>query len=271
MTQADKAMSPAAGDLYAKFEKGTGTPIVFLNSLAADHSMWNDVAKRLQGRTMLRYDARGHGRSAVYTVDCTAEDLGHDLLALMDAKGIDRAVLCGLSLGGSTAMWIAGAAPDRVAGLVLANTATSFPPASMWEDRAAKAREEGMRGIADATIGRWLTETFRNAAHSKTQEVLDMIVATPPEGYAACCMALAGLDVSDALAAYDGPALVIAGRHDQSTPLARAKEMKTLCPQADIVELDAAHLSSVETPSEFATCLDGFMRLVETRETARAG
>jgi 3-oxoadipate enol-lactonase len=104
-----------------------GLPVLFMNSVAADHSMW-DAVRRLMSRRSVAYDARGHGGSDVTPGTVTVTDLARDALAVMDATGLDRAVICGLSLGGMTAMKLAALAPDRVAGLVLANTASSRGP-----------------------------------------------------------------------------------------------------------------------------------------------
>lgn len=261
MSDATTRLVGLAGDrdFLVSRSAGEGMPVVFLNSLAADHRMWGGVRRRLSSQT-LAYDARGHGASEVVPGGCTVEDLAGDAFALMDAEGLDRAVLCGLSLGGTTAMRMAAEAPDRVAGLVLANTAVSFPPPSMWEERAEKARGGHYQDLVQPTLERWLTEDFRNANPETAEAVRDMIAATPAEGYATCCEALAQGDESASLRGYEGPVLIVAGEHDQSTPLARAEEMKTLNPNAEIVTLDAAHLSSVEAEADFAAALSEFVR-----------
>jgi 3-oxoadipate enol-lactonase len=247
---------------------GSGVPVVFLNSLAADMSMWSDVHAKLAPRPSLRFDARGHGGSDIVPGDCLVADLARDVLVLMDANGIDRAVLCGLSLGGVIAMWLAENEPSRVAGLVLANTAVSFPPAQMWRDRAISARFEGMDSIVAPTLQRWLTDDFRMKYPDTEAAVKEMIAVTPGEGYAACCAALASAEYSEALSSYVGPVLLLAGEHDQSTPVARAEEMKALCYSAELVVLDAAHLSSIEAPDAFASHLDRFLAQVDQQVIA---
>ena len=97
-------------------------PLLFLNSVAADHRMWDRVRDLLPNPTVA-YDARGHGASSTVPGDATVGDFGRDALAVMDSLGLERAVLCGLSLGGIAAMWVAAQAPERVAALILANTA----------------------------------------------------------------------------------------------------------------------------------------------------
>lgn len=253
--------------LHRQRREGDGLPVVFLNSLAADLGMWDEVLAGLPGRAALTWDMRGHGRSPMTresgAPEVSAQDLANDVLDLMQAEGIDRAVLCGLSLGGLVAMAAAEIAPDRVAGLVLANTAVEFPPASMWQDRRRTALDEGMAGLAEATLTRWLTERFRASHPERSAQILRMIAATSPEGYAACCAALAGGDGKAALRDFVGPVLVVAGAHDVSTPVARAQEIADLAQAAELVTLDAAHLSSVEAGEAFASHLDAFLWRVE--------
>lgn len=243
---------------------GDGPPVLFLNSLAADLTMWDGVRNRMARKTVA-FDARGHGRSPAPTGDCTVEDLARDALAVMDSSGLDRAILCGLSLGGATAMAMAAMAPARVAGLILANTAVTFPPPAMWEDRAATARAGNFASLVAPTLARWLTETFQAAHPDATEAVRAMIAGTSPGGYAACCAALSTADLRSALASYGGPVLLLAGAHDLSTPVARAEEMRDIRPGAHMTVLDAAHLSSVEAEVDFADRLGQFISELEER------
>ena len=258
MTEGRVAL-PAGHSLFlSQSVAGDGPPVLFLNSLAADRTMWSGVRAALANRSVA-YDARGHGDSDIVPGDATVADLAADALAVMDASGLDRAVLCGLSLGGLTAMHVAGTAPDRVAGLVLANTAPNFPPESMWRDRMAQARDTGFAAMVQPTLERWLTADFRARDAETATAVREMLERMPPEGYAAACAALATGDETAHLQGWQGPTLLIAGAHDQSTPVARHEEMKALAPQAEMVVLDAAHVSAIERPAEFAAALARFI------------
>lgn len=240
---------------------GSEIPVLFLNSLAADLTMWNDVRGRLGARTVA-FDARGHGRSDVVPGEADLDGFADDAVAVMDATGMDRAVLCGLSLGGLTAMSLAGRMPDRVLGLVLANTAVSFPPAQMWRERADMARNGSFPQLVQPTLERWLTPGFREAQPTIAAQVRRMIASTPAEGYAAACAVLERGDARKALAAFSGPVLAIAGQHDQSTPVARAEEIVGIAQSGELLALDAAHLTAVERAEEFAVALQGFLERV---------
>jgi 3-oxoadipate enol-lactonase len=247
-----------------------GLPVLLLNSLAADCSMWHGVRTGLRRRS-IAFDMRGHGASDILPGSATLADLAADAFAVMDAVGLDRAVLCGLSLGGLTAMEMAAQAPGRVAGLVLANTAVTFPPSTMWLERAATARAGGWPDLVQPTLERWLTPGFRQVQPTTARRVRSMLETLPPEGYAAACSALVTGDGTAALQGYDGPVQLIAGMHDASTPVARAQQMQMLAPQAELVVLDAAHVSAIEQAEEFAAVLERFAAAQEKKESGSAG
>ena len=135
-------------------------------SLGTAAAMWEpQVAALAEHLRVIRYDHRGHGASPVPPGPYEIEDLGRDVLALLDRLGIERASVGGVSLGGMVAMWLGANAPDRVERLVLCCTSAHLPPASAWAERAAAVREAGTTEVvADAVVARWLTPAFA-AAH----------------------------------------------------------------------------------------------------------
>lgn len=238
--------------------------IVFSNSLAASYEMWDEIEYRLAPHACLvRYDTRGHGRSDAPEDGYTIETLGQDVLAVLDKFEISRAIICGVSLGGLTAMWLGIHAPDRVSGLILANTAANFPPEKMWRDRAATARSSGVGSFVQPSLERWVTSGYRDKHVSRVDELAAMIAGTSPAGYAGCCEVLAATNVLPDLSRISCPVRVIAGQHDPSTPPARAEEVDAAIPQADLVTLDAAHISCVEAPDAFAEAVRDFLTLIK--------
>ena len=148
----------------------------------------------------------------------TIETLAADLAGLLDALGIGRAHVVGLSLGGMTAQAFAAAYPARVHGLVLMATSAYLP--SGWQERAAKVLADGMGSIADAVMTRWFTPAFHASAEAAA--LRERFVANPAEGYAACCLAIGAMDLRPSNAAIDAPTLIIAGAEDPATPVAMA-------------------------------------------------
>ena len=136
--------------------------LVLSNSLGATMEMWDPQADALAERfRLVRYDQRGHGGSETPPGPYSIEDMGRDVLGLLDHLGVDRAHVAGLSLGGMAAMWLGFNAPERVDRLVLLCTSPLMGPAQMWADRAVTVREQGTQAIVDATLERWFTEDYR--------------------------------------------------------------------------------------------------------------
>src|SRR5690349_1030893 len=110
--------------------------LLLSNSLGSTHELWAPQVEGLGSRfRLIRYDTRGHGSSSVPAGPYSIEMLGLDALAVLDAAGVSRAHVCGLSLGGLTAMWLGVHASSRVATLILANTAARIRDAQFWQER----------------------------------------------------------------------------------------------------------------------------------------
>ncbi|HTH98924.1 MAG TPA: alpha/beta fold hydrolase [Stellaceae bacterium] len=234
--------------------------ILFSHSLAADSGMWDELRQRLAPHArLILADTRGHGRSSAPAAPYTLDRLGLDAVAVLDALGIDRAVICGLSLGGLVGQWLGIYRPERIAGLALANTASSFPPPSLWQDRAKQVLASGLPPFVAPTLGRWLTERFQAANPARTAEIAATIAATSRQGYAGCCTVLADSDLSPSLSAIACPTIVLAGWHDPSTTPAQAATLTSAISGAKLIELDAAHLSAVEAPEAFAQAIISFL------------
>ena len=224
--------------------------VVLSNSLGTTLEMWEPQAAVLaRGRRVLRYDMRGHGRSPVPETPYSMADLGADLVGLLDRHGIERASLCGVSLGGMVSMWVAAHAPERVDRLVLCSTSAIMGPPESWTERAALVRSEGMAAVADAVVARWFTPAFTAARPDVVAAIRAQLAATPPEGYAGCCEAIKDMDQRPDLPSITAPTLVIAAEGDPSTPPAHARTIAGLIPGSRLEVLDrGAHLVSVEEP-----------------------
>ncbi|SFW91396.1 3-oxoadipate enol-lactonase [Amycolatopsis australiensis] len=232
-----------------------GPVVVFAGSLGSDLRMWEPQVAPLAGRgyRVVRYDTRGHGASPVPPAPYTLDDLGADFVALLDDLGVERAHLVGLSLGGMTGMWLGVHAPERIESLVLCCTSAKLGPPSMWAERARKVRAEGTASVAEAGVGRWLTEPYAKSHPDVAEFLRAMIAAVPAEGYAACCEVIERMDQLDTLPKISAPTLVIAGADDPSTPPAgHADLIADGIPGARLeVVANAAHLGNYEQPAEF--------------------
>jgi 3-oxoadipate enol-lactonase len=223
--------------------------------------MWDEQAAAL-GRSfrVVRYDTRGHGRSGPPAGPASLEQLGRDLLALLDHQGIARAHLCGLSLGGLTAQWLAIHHPERVGRLILANTAARIGTAEGWAARIAAVSAGGMAAVSEAVIGRFFSPAFRAAAPVAVARYAAMLEATDPAGYRACCAALRDADLRPTVDRITAPTLIIAGGLDAATTPAQADELHAAIPASRLVQIaGAAHLSNVEAPDRFSRAVAGFL------------
>ncbi|MFV2017026.1 3-oxoadipate enol-lactonase [Micromonospora sp. LOL_023] len=228
----------------------SGAPVVLLaNSLGSTRKMWDPQVPALTdaGLRVLRFDTRGHGRSPVPVGPYTIDDLGADVLALLDRLDLARVHVVGLSLGGMLGMWLAGHAAARVDRLVLCCTSALLGPPQAWAERAALVRAEGTGAVADAVAARWFTPGFAARQPAIVAAAREMIAATPPEGYAGCCAAIGRLDLTGVLRSIAAPTLVIAGADDPATPPAHGAAIAVGIPGATLrVVNDAAHLINVE-------------------------
>ncbi|HVB32973.1 MAG TPA: 3-oxoadipate enol-lactonase [Patescibacteria group bacterium] len=226
--------------------------VIFSNSLGTDFSMWDGQAAALEGRfRVLRYDTRGHGQTSVPAGPYSIEQLGGDVVGLLDSLGLERAYFCGLSQGGMIGMWLGLHAAGRFARLVLANTGARIGTVEMWNTRIDRMRREGLPAASAAIAERWLSADFRARSPRVVQEVRRMFERTPIEGYVACCEALRDADFRPSVSSIRLPTLVIAGTRDPAIPAADGRFLAAQIPGARYAELDTAHLSNLEAPEPF--------------------
>ena len=236
--------------------------LVFVNSLGTDLHMWDPQIESLARHfRVIRYDCRGHGDSDVPDHPATIERLGADLLALLDHLRVGRAHLCGLSLGGLTALWVAAHHPARVDRAVFANTAARLGTTESWDERMRAVRAGGMAAIRDTVVARFLGAPFRAAHPDVASRIGDMVEGTPASGYLAACAALRDADLRDVVRCIRAPSLIVAGELDQSASVSQSKELHAAIAGSELVVLaGAAHLTNVEQAEEFTRVLSRFLR-----------
>jgi 3-oxoadipate enol-lactonase len=241
--------------LHHRFDGPEDAPVLVMgSSLGTTHGMWDDQVPALAERfRLLRYDTRGHGGSPAPPGPYSMDELGRDVLALLDRLELERVSYCGLSIGGMIGMWVASEAPSRFDRLVLCCTVPHFPPRELWDERASTVRAQGMEPLVDATIERWLTPAVRAERPEAEEHLRAMFLSTPPEGYAGCCEAIRDMDLRDRLSGIAAPTLVIAGSEDPSTPPDRVREVAAAVRGAEFRVLEgAAHIANMARPEAFS-------------------
>jgi 3-oxoadipate enol-lactonase len=126
-------------------------------------------------------------------------------------------------------------------------------------NRIKAVNEGGIAAVADAVIATWLSADFREREPQITANLKAMLLASPVQGYLACCEALSTLDQRELLPQIKSPTLVIAGRHDMATPIAAGELIRSKIPGASLTILDAAHISNVEQSHAFTDAVVGFL------------
>jgi 3-oxoadipate enol-lactonase/4-carboxymuconolactone decarboxylase len=241
---------------------------VLINSLGTTSEMWApQLPSLVSHRRVVRYEHRGHGGAGTPAGPYSIADLGLDLIELLDHLGIDRASLCGVSLGGMVAMWTAMRHPERIDRVVLACTAAHLPPADAWYERAVFVRANGTASLLEASLGRWFCPGFPDRHPDTAARVAAMLSAADPAGYAWCCEAIAAMDQRASLAAISAPTLVLAGARDPVTPPSTGLALHEAIPDSAFVVLaGAAHLANLEQPEHFtAAVLDHLLEPASMR------
>jgi len=249
---------------FVREGNGNGPLVVLSHALGCDLHMWDGVAAQLAPHhDVLRYDHRNHGGSERGAGLFTMEDLAEDAAALIRKEARGRPVhFVGLSMGGMTAQALAVRHPPLLASVVIANSAAHYPDKNPWRTRIDTVRSQGVAAIAAGAVARWLTPEYTQTAEglAASERLLKGLAAIDPEAYVESCQAVAAIDFRKSNGSIALPTLVIAGTRDDATPMAMSEEIANAVPGAQLVTIDAAHLSAVERPAEFGRLLDSFWK-----------
>lgn len=239
-----------------------GAPLVFANSLGTDLRLWDQILPLLpEGLRIIRYDMRGHGGSDCPPSPYSMGQLVRDAEHMLEHLNVTDCAFVGLSIGGMVAQGLAIKRLDLVRAIVLSNTAARIGQPAMWDDRIAAAQEGGIEALADATMERWFTRTFRKSP--EMQFWRDMMTKQRAEGFIGCMHAISGTDFYTPTSGLRLPALGIAGSDDGSTPPDLVRETAGLIPGSDYHLIRrAGHLPCVEQPEEYAQVLSDFLRKI---------
>jgi 3-oxoadipate enol-lactonase len=239
-----------------------GAPaLLLLNPIGTTLEVWDAQLAPLSERyELIRFDTRGHGKSTLGAADeLTIEQLARDALAVLDACGIARAHLCGLSLGGMTAMQIATLWPDRVLKAALCSTSPYMPSRESWNTRIATVRKQGMAPLVEGILQRWFTAPFHQAHPEEVERIRAMVLSSNPLGYVACAAAIRDMDQRESSKTITAKTLVVGGTQDPGTTPADAALIAVSIPGAQLMMLEAAHLLHIERAAEFTDALIQFL------------
>lgn len=249
-------------ELVTRVDGAAGAPwLLLLNSLGTDLAMWDhQVETWAATHRVLRFDQRGHGRSTAPPPPYTIDRLGRDAIAVLDAHEVEATDVCGISLGGLVALWLAGTAPARVRRAVFADTATRVGTEEAWRTRAETVRAEGMGAVTDLVLERFFSPAFRATKDPAVGRVERTLLDASTDGYSGSCDALATADLAELAQTVPVVSLVVVGTADEATPPEDAQALHARLPVSQLVELDGAgHLANIEQPERFAQVVEDFL------------
>lgn len=248
-------------------DHGIGLPVIFLHAFPLNRSMWTGLTAALleeQRYRLVTVDWRGFGESGITNTVSTMELLADDVAALMDSLGMRQALLCGLSMGGYVALAFLQKYPQRMSGLILANTrpgADSDAAKANRERIACLAETRGNGIIADLHVPTLLSDHTRRHHPEVEAQVRRMVATATPSGIAAALRGMAQrADLTALLTTIAFPTLVIGGEFDTLTPPDMLQAYAAHIPAVQLsIIAQAGHLSNLEQPEAFLAVVRSFL------------
>ena len=248
---------------YDEAGGGDRTPIVFLHGVGSDKSVWRPQLEHFAAeRRAVAFDYPGYGESDPALEGTTRDDYAAAIASAMGELGIERAHVCGLSLGGVVAIAMHAVAPERCASLILADTFASHPDGQAIYDRSV-AGSENMRALAEGRVDVLLAQPADPAVRA---EVIETMAKIDPAAYRIGAEAVWLADQHDRASDIRVPTFVLCGAEDRVTPPALSLVLTRLIPGArcEVIER-ASHLANLDRADEFNTQVGAFIRGVDSR------
>ena len=244
-------------------ESGSGDadPILFLHGVGSDKSVWApQLAYFSAARRAVAFDYPGYCESSPAADGTTRDDYAAAILAAMDSLGIERAHVCGLSLGGVIAIALHHAAPERCASLIIADSFAVHPDGKGIYERSV-ASSADMAALAEARTPVLLATGASDALHREVKAVMSRI---EPSAFRIGAEAVWLADQRDRAAEIHVPTLILCGDADKVTPPELSHQLAAIVPGATVGIIgDAGHLGNIEQPETFNRMVDAFIRSAE--------
>jgi 3-oxoadipate enol-lactonase len=243
---------------YLEQGGGSDSPILFLHGVGSDKSVWQPQLDHFAAtRRAIAFDYPGYGESE-FADGATRDDFAAAILAAMDALGVDKAHVCGLSLGGVIAIAMHSAAPDRCASLIIADSFAVHPDGQGIYDRSVAASQAmTMPELAEARAGVLLGSEATGELRS---EIVATMGAINPSAFRLGAAAVWLADQRQRAARIDVPTLILVGDEDQVTPVALSEELRDTIPGSELRVIGkAGHLANAEQPQAFNDAIESFL------------
>ena len=265
----------ADGVLNYQLDGPADAPVLVLsNSLGTDLGMWDSqIPLWSEHFRVLRYDTRGHGASLVTEGPYNVEQLGRDVLALLDALDIQKAHFVGLSMGGLIGQWLGINAYERLNRLIVCNTSAKIGSPEVWNPRietVLRDREAAMVGLRDASIARWFTPAFAAARMSSRadSEAAALLSAEAPAINTAAQAVPSGYlstPCSFTISARRRGIIIRMPSRPPSTATSITRVISRSKPRMRIAGIVAPMPNAIDSPAEPAVCAMLFSRIEASR------
>lgn len=238
--------------------------LLFVHAYTCNASLWDGmIARFARDYRCLALDLPGHGQSDPNEAASSMAFLADCVVAVLDEAGVDKAHMCGLSIGGMIGQHLGLSHSKRVHSLTLACTTGALAPEAVgvWDARLEKITTKGMWAQIEESIERWYGDgLLAGFGPADLDPVARMIGSTTVAGAVSCGLAVKAHDLMDRLPAITTPTLVVGGDRDQSFPPSHPKALAAAIPGAQLVMLkDAGHLAPVQVPDRFEAALRSFL------------
>ena len=242
--------------------------IVLHHPLATNLTIWDEITPVLTPKfRVVRFDARGHGKTEATKGAYSFETLSADTVGLMDHLKIERAHFLGLSMGGMVGQYLGLLHPKRIVSLQLVSTSSRVPPegAAMWDERIKAVREKGMASQPAGSMQRWLAKANQQKP-ALVARLSKLIETTPADGFIGWGGAIRGLNITDRLKAITLPTRVIVGAEDPATPPAAAEAIHKQIAGSDLIVMPGvSHMLCAEDPPAFHKHVLAFLDKVSAK------
>jgi len=251
---------------YITFGENKERGFVFIHGFPFDKSMWSVQGELLaKDHLAVAFDLRGHGESDIGSGQYLVEFIVDDLFEVMDHVGLNKAVLCGLSIGGYVALRAIDREPSRVSGLVLCNTKSTADTNAAKLNRANQIKMilagKKSQFAEDMAHTLFATTSFEKAK-AAVDHITSIMNSTAEAALIGTLIALAArMDMTESLEKISAPTLIITGDKDKVATQADAELMKSKIRNSKFVLVhNAGHLSNLENPDEFNSAIFNFLK-----------
>lgn len=240
---------------YEVSGRADAPPVILHHPLATNLATWDALSAALEPHyRVVRFDARGHGKTDAPEGPYAFETLAADVIGLMDHVGIDKARFLGLSMGGMVGQYLGLLHPGRFHSLCLVSTTSAVPAQAvpLWDERIRVAGTGSLSELVDGAIARWIVPETSTRKPEVVTQLKAMMEATPTRGYIGWCQAIRGLAITDRLKEIRIPTRVIVGEDDPSTPPLAAKTIHQEIAGSELIVIPGvSHMLHVEDPERF--------------------